>query len=87
MENFKTYMERTVAWQALSSDNKAQVWACKFFTVKGFAEHHGVSVGLVDNLMVDTTTHITRGGVVVSFNLGLGTRQAHFTIEGYKWQR
>ena len=87
MENFKTYMERTVAWQALSSDNKAQVWACKFFTVKGFAEHHGVSVKLVNNLMVDPSAHITRGGVVVWFNVALKQRVEHFKIKDYTWQR
>lgn len=87
MENFKKYLDRTVVTLALKSDNKAQAAACKYLTVKGFSKAHGVDVGLVNILMVDTTTHITPRGVVASFNLGLGTRQAHFTIEDYTWQR
>lgn len=88
LESFAEYLHRAIGWNVLKSDKKWRIASCECLKVSSFAKKYGVSVELIEELEKDENCHITPMGQVVSFTTtGLGKRIAHFTIEGYTWQR
>ena len=88
LESFAEYLQRAIGWNVLKSDAKWRIASCECLRVSSFAKKYGVTVALIEELESDKNCHITLLGEVVTFNTkGQGSRQHHFTIEDYTWQR